>query len=87
MDGDDVIATANRYLPPLVSLLLVILIGWLLARLVWMLVPAPAAGDIVVAPQGLASTGNSTLANANVKAIADAHLFGPGRCRRCGGRR
>ena len=36
---------ANRHLPGVMSLLLVALIGWQLARIGWMLVPASSVGD------------------------------------------
>ncbi len=76
MDGDDVISTVNRLVPPFVSLILAVLIGWQLARIVWMLMPAPAAGDPVQAPANLPSSSAAAVGQTNVAAIAAAHLFG-----------
>jgi len=76
MDGAKMLAAANRLLPAWVSLLLVVVIAWQLARIIWMLVPAPAAGDAVPAPanQPLASAQTSGLAD--VQTIVTAHIFG-----------
>ena len=76
MDGDDVIGSVNRYLPPLVSLVLAILIGWQIARMIWMLVPAPAAGDPIQAPANLPSSSVAAGSSTDVAAIAAAHIFG-----------
>jgi general secretion pathway protein C len=76
MDGAKMLAAANRLLPAWVSLLLVVVIAWQLARIIWMLIPAPAAGDPVPAPaaqQVSASQGDSS---ADVQAIVAAHIFG-----------
>ena len=76
MDGPKLLAAANQLLPAWVSLLLVVLIAWQLAKLAWMLVPAPASGDIVVTPVlAQVSQGSETIA-ADVNAIANAHIFG-----------
>ncbi len=75
MDGSQLLATANRVLPPWISLLLVLVIGWQLAKLAWLFVPGPAAGDPVSVPASVdiaATTSSST----DVQSIADAHLFG-----------
>jgi len=75
-DGAKTLAAANRLLPAWVSLLLVVVIAWQLARIIWMLIPAPAAGDPVPAPatqQVSASQGDSS---ADVQAIVAAHIFG-----------
>jgi len=69
--------TINRYLPSLVSLLLVVLIGWQLARMIWMLVPGAAIGDSVPLPDSLPLSGPvAGPASADVNAIADTHIFG-----------
>ena len=76
MDGAKTLAAANRLLPAWVSLLLVVVIAWQLARIIWMLIPAPAAGDPVPVPanqQVSASQGDSS---ADVQAIVTAHIFG-----------
>jgi general secretion pathway protein C len=76
VDGGAALATINRVLPPWVSLLLVVVIAWQLAKIIWILVPAPATGDAVEAPVGvsLATAGGGPAAD--VQAIADKHMFG-----------
>jgi general secretion pathway protein C len=76
MDGAKILAAANRLLPAWLSLLLVVVIAWQLARIIWMLIPAPAAGDPVPAPatqQVSTSQGDSS---ADVQSIVAAHIFG-----------
>ncbi len=75
MDAGQLLATANRVLPPWISLLLVLVIGWQLAKLVWMLVPGPASGDVVEIPASLDMVATPT-SSVDVQSIADAHLFG-----------
>ena len=79
VDGGTLLATMNRVLPPWISLLLVIAIGWQVARIIWTLVPAPAAGDTVQAPAALAASASSGAAGTDVRAIAANHLFGESR--------
>ena len=76
VDGGNALATMNRALPPWISLLLVIAIGWQIANIVWSLVPGTSAGDVVQAPASMpvASSGGGT--RADVQAIADNHVFG-----------
>ncbi len=69
-------SAASQLLPPWVALLLVIAIGWLLANIIWSLMPGPAAGDAIVVPTGQAVSGPSQPAATDVRAIAAAHLFG-----------
>jgi general secretion pathway protein C len=77
LDGAKILATANRLLPNWVTLVLVILIAWLLARIAWSLIPAPAAGDSVEAPVGTTTPASVTESTGgSVQAIADAHIFG-----------
>ncbi len=76
VDGDSAIDAVNRFLPPPVSLLLVVLIGWQLARLVWMLVPGTTAGVPVPLPASMSATESSSSSSTNVNTIADAHIFG-----------
>lgn len=76
-DSEQLIASVNERLPRWVTLLLVLAIAWQLARVLWMLVPAPAAGDPVARPAQ--TTGEITTqagGQANVRMIAAAHLFG-----------
>ena len=58
MDGPKTLAAANQLLPSWVSLLLVVVIAWQLAQLVWLLVPAPAAGNAVATPARVTTTLN-----------------------------
>jgi general secretion pathway protein C len=76
IDGGNMLATVNRALPPWISLLLAIAIGWQIANIVWSLVPGNSAGDAVQAPASLpvATSGGGT--RADVQAIANNHVFG-----------
>ncbi|MGB5247075.1 MAG: type II secretion system protein GspC [Woeseia sp.] len=76
LDADRLIASASRSLPYWVTLLLVLLLGWQLARLVWLLVPGSSTGDAIVAPVEVASRSGAAASAADVQAIAAAHLFG-----------
>lgn len=76
LDGPRMLAAANQLLPPWVALLLVVVIGWQIARIAWSLVPAPAAGDAIVVPTGQAIRPSQDGTSADVRAIADAHMFG-----------
>lgn len=71
-------AAASRHLPRWVALALVVLIGWQLASLFWMLMPAGEDTDIMPPP---AAGGPTTPARGNapgidVTTIVNAHLFG-----------
>lgn len=66
----------NRILPPLLSLVLVVLIAWQLARMIWMFVPGSAVGDSVPLPDSLPQSVAATGASTDVDSIADSHLFG-----------
>ncbi len=76
VDGSNAFVAINRALPPWVSLLLVIAIAWQLARIIWMLVPAPAAGDAVQAPASLPAMQSAGGPEADVRTIAERHMFG-----------
>ena len=76
LDGAKTLAAANQLLPGWVSLLLVVLIGWQLAKIVWMLVPGPSAGDAVEAPAADLAALQTAADAADVQAIADRHIFG-----------
>jgi general secretion pathway protein C len=76
VDTGAALSTLNRVLPPWVTLLLVVIIGWQVGRIVWTLVPAPAAGDLVVAPAATAALTPATGTRADVEAIAANHMFG-----------
>jgi general secretion pathway protein C len=75
-DGTTALTTINRVLPPWVSLFLVIVIGWQIARIIWMLVPAAATGDVVVPPMALPTAASGPGRGANVQEIAANHMFG-----------
>ncbi len=74
-DENGVVHALTHSMPPVVSLILAVLIGWQLARIVWMLVPAPAAGDTVELPESIPFAAAAP-GNVNVAAIADSHIFG-----------
>jgi general secretion pathway protein C len=76
MDGAKMVAAANRLLPAWVSLLLVVVIAWQLARIIWMLVPAPSVGDPVTAPTGVQTSATQSETAADVQTIVNAHIFG-----------
>jgi len=70
------ISTVNRFLPPAVSLLLVVLIAWQLAQMIWMLVPGSSIGDIVALPDSLPESTTAMQSTTDVRSIADSHIFG-----------
>ena len=69
-------AEASRVLPPWVALLLTILIGWQLAKVVWLLLPSgePAALPPIQATSRSAPAEQG--GSASIERIVDAHLFG-----------
>jgi len=76
LDGAKTFAAASQLLPAWISLLLVVIIAWRLAELFWMLVPAPASGDLVATPASIATAQNVGDLSADVNAISNAHIFG-----------
>ena len=76
VDGSSILSAVNRLLPPWASLLLVIAIGWQIAKIIWLLVPGPAAGDPVNLPASAATAGSTSSGYTDVQAIADSHMFG-----------
>lgn len=76
VDGRSAIAAVNRFLPPLASVLLVILIGWQSSKIIWALVPGTAVGVAVPLPDSLPILGAQSSTRADVSAIAESHLFG-----------
>lgn len=69
-------ADASRVLPPWVALLLVVLIGWQLAKAAWLLVPAPALDALPpVQPAPRAAT-PAPAGSVSIERIVDSHLFG-----------
>jgi len=75
ISGVDSVAV-NRLLPPLVSLLLVVLIGWQIAKMIWMLVPGSSVGLAVPLPASLPQSPTSAGTATDVNKVAAAHIFG-----------
>ena len=75
-DRARMIAAANNLLPAWVSLVIVVLIGWQLAQILWSLMPGTAAGVPVVVPAGQAARPVQSGNGADVAAIAAASIFG-----------
>ncbi|MBT8092074.1 MAG: type II secretion system protein GspC [Gammaproteobacteria bacterium] len=75
-DGHSALSVLNRSMPPWISLVLVMVIAWQIARIIWMLVPSPAAGDPVSLPAVAATARSTGVATTDVQAIASAHIFG-----------
>ncbi len=68
---------ANRYLPPIATGALVLLIAYQLASLTWALVPTRSWDSAPAAPVPVASrAGRTTARNADYANLIDAHLFG-----------
>jgi general secretion pathway protein C len=76
IEGGNALATMNRVLPPWVSLFLVIVIGWQLAKIIWLLVPAPATGDAIQSPISIPVAASQATGSADVQIIANNHMFG-----------
>jgi general secretion pathway protein C len=76
LDGRGALSVASRVLPPWLSLLLVVAIAWQLAKIIWMLIPGPSAGDSVVVPVSSVSNRVQTVAASDVDSIVAAHMFG-----------
>lgn len=64
----------GRWLAPAATAFLVAAIGWMLARLVWALMPAPASAQWRPAPVPVSVSG--TRSGPNIEAIISAKLFG-----------
>ncbi len=76
LDGDTALSTINRVLPPWASLVLVVAIAWQIAKIIWMLIPGPAAGDSVEAPSAALTTQPQAAVAGDIQAIVAAHMFG-----------
>ena len=74
-DSSRTLAAANGLLPAWVSLAIVVLIGWQLAKIIWMFVPGTDAGEPVLIPVGQRPVATSN-DSANVTSIASVHIFG-----------
>jgi general secretion pathway protein C len=79
LDRERTLAAANQLLPQWVALILAIAIAWQVARIVWMLVPAPSLGDPVENRPAGAVPSAASDAGPDVGAIAGTHLFGEAR--------
>lgn len=75
MDSTRTLAAASRLLPPWVCLFLIVIIAWQLARILWMLMPGPAAGN-ATAVGDFAAPVLTADGLADVNAIAATHIFG-----------
>jgi general secretion pathway protein C len=69
-------AEASRVLPPWVALVLVILIGWQLARAAWLLVPGPATPELPPVPPTQRAAAAPPAASVSIERIVDSQLFG-----------
>jgi general secretion pathway protein C len=69
-------AEASRVLPPWVALLLVILIGWQVAKAVWLLFPSPEPAELPPVQPSARSVAPAGGVNVSVDRIVAAHLFG-----------
>ena len=76
IETGSMVSAANRVLPPWISLLLVIAIGWQIAKVIWLLVPGPAAGNAVDVPASNLSAAAQTRSSGDSEAIVNAHMFG-----------
>lgn len=74
--GSNTLSAANSSLPPWVSLLLVVAIAWQIAKIIWLLVPGPAAGDSVPMPASMRSATVQTAAASDAGSIVNSHIFG-----------
>ncbi len=76
LDGRNALAVINRVVPPWLSLLLVVVIAWQIAKVIWMLVPGPAAGDSIAVPASSVTNRVQAAASSDVQAVVAAHMFG-----------
>ncbi len=70
------IAGANRYLPPGVTLLLVIAIAYELSKLTWLVMPGASTGELPVAGASLLGGKRVTLPSSDYDTLLGSHLFG-----------
>ncbi len=74
-DRSRTLAAVNGLLPAWVSLVIVVLIGWQLAKIIWSFVPGADVGTPVIVPPGQSSA-VSTNDMSTVRSIAKVHIFG-----------
>ena len=73
------LAELSRVFPPWVALVLAILIGWQVARAIWLLFPAPGPAElppVTAAPRAATAEADTGV---SIDRIVDAHLFGEAR--------
>ncbi|MEM6640970.1 MAG: type II secretion system protein GspC [Pseudomonadota bacterium] len=73
---ENAILAANRVAPPVVNLLLVLAIGWLLARLTLLLLPQPDSGPPPPGARPAVAAQQPDRNDINTQAIVQRHLFG-----------
>jgi len=77
LDAERAVALAQEHLPGIATLILVVIVAWQAAGVIWQLIPASPSGDpITVTPPPTAGSGAPQSASADVETIAAAHLFG-----------
>lgn len=69
-------AEASRVLPPWVALVIVILIGWQIAKTVWLLFPATPTAALPPVEPVTRTTTPSAGSSVSIERIVNAHLFG-----------
>lgn len=74
-DSGRTLAAVNGLLPAWVSLVIVVLIGWQLAKIIWSFVPGTDVGTPVIVPLGQ-NTAVAMNDSAHVQSIANVHIFG-----------
>ncbi len=74
-DSSRTLAAVNGLLPAWVSLVIVVLIGWQLAKIIWSFVPGTDVGTPVIVPLGQ-NTAVAMNDSAHVQSIANVHIFG-----------
>ena len=70
------ISSVNKLLPPIASLLLVVIITWQLTKVIWLLVPGTIIGVDVPMPDSIPQSTDALLTPININEIADSHIFG-----------
>ena len=77
LDAERTLGAVNQLLPRWVSLALVVVIAWQLARIIWLLMPGSSTGDlIIVPPTQIAGSVARSGGSVDVQSIANAHIFG-----------
>ena len=69
------LSQANKLLPPVLTLLLIIACAYLLSQITWVLIPGDTSPSAPTQPSNISNTAKHTPAN-NYRHIAEAHLFG-----------